>query len=146
MSLFYFEETKIILEIISNFFYVQILIIHIGEVRMRKYIFVMGIILLSLILVSIEPTYGLEEENQNFTFQNSNDLFDTILKERITNIAIVCSYDYCDSFHSSNVEKGIENYKKNYLDYLKTKTTEENAISTVLKGFPITKITFDEKR
>ena len=113
---------------------------------MRKYIFVMGIILLSLILVSIEPTYGLEEQNQNFTYQNSNDLFNTILKERITNISSICSYDYCDSFHSSNVEKGIENYKKNYLDYLKTKTTEENAISTVLKGFPITKITFDEKR
>ena len=113
---------------------------------MRKYIFVMGIILLSLILVSIEPTYGLEEENQNLTYQNSNDLFDTILKERITNISTICSYDYCDSFHSSNLEKGIENYKKNYLDYLKTKTTEENAISTVLKGFPITKITFNEKR
>ena len=38
---------------------------------MRKYIFVMGIILLSLILVSIEPTYGLEEENQNLTFHGT---------------------------------------------------------------------------
>ena len=113
---------------------------------MRKYIFLMGIILLSLIVVSIEPTYGLEEENQNLTFQNSNDLFDTILKEKTTNISMICSYDYCDSFHSEHLEKGIENYKKNYLEYLKTKTTEENAISTVLKGFPITKIIFDEKR
>ena len=102
----------------------------------------MGVILLSLMIVSIEPTYGLEEQNQNLTFQNSNDLFDTILKERITNIVMICSYDYCDTFHSDNLEKGIENYKKNYLDYLKTKTTEENAISTILKGFPITNITF----
>ena len=109
---------------------------------MRKYIFIMGVILLSLMIVSIEPTYGLEEQNQNLTFQNSNDLFDTILKERITNIVMICSYDYCDTFHSDNLEKGIENYKKNYLDYLKTKTTEENAISTILKGFPITNITF----
>ena len=109
---------------------------------MRKYIFIMGVILLSLMIVSIEPTYGLEEQNQNLTFQNSNDLFDTILKERITNIVMICSYDYCDTFHSDNLEKGIENYKKNYLDYLKTKITEENAISTILKGFPITNITF----
>ena len=109
---------------------------------MRKYIFIMGVILLSLMIVSIEPTYGLEEQNQNLTFQNSNDLFDTILKERITNIVMICSYDYCDTFNSDNLEKGIENYKKNYLDYLKTKITEENAISTILKGFPITNITF----
>ena len=101
---------------------------------MKKYLFGMGLIMISLILISIKPTYGLVES------QNSNVFFEQILKQNNHSIKEICTIDFCDTFSSNHLEKGIETFKKNYYEYLKTKTTEENALSTVLKGFPIIKV------
>ena len=102
----------------------------------------MGIMMVSLLILAIEPTFGLTEKKGNL---NSNDFFDTILTQNIKNIAKICSYEYCDTFRGSNVEKGIEIFKTNYFQYLKTKTTEEEALSTLLKGFPITEVEWIEE-
>ncbi len=110
---------------------------------MRKTIYMMGVIMLALSILSIPPTYGLEED-QISQFQNSNVLFNQILKEHISNIKEICTYDYCDSLHSENLEKAIALFKENYEHYLETKLEKEEAISTILKGFPITKVVWEE--
>ncbi len=106
---------------------------------MKKYIFLMGIILLALIIVSIEPTYGLVKSSKNLLV-NSNDLLDYIEDNHIQNIQKVCSYDFCDYLRSVNVKEAIEIFKEKYHEYLKMQTDEETAFSTIIKGFPITEI------
>ena len=65
---------------------------------------------------------------------------------------IICK-DYClfkDEVNLPPLSVVINHFKKGNImravslaaGYLKTKITEENAISTILKGFPITNITF----
>lgn len=106
---------------------------------MKKYIFSLGIILVSLLLISIEPTYGLSSSNVNLGL-NSNQLLDYIQEHRLTNVSEICTRDFCDYLRSTNLEEGIEIFKKKYQSFLESKTDEETAIATVLKGFPITRI------
>lgn len=99
----------------------------------------MGLILISLLLVSIEPTYGLEIEEYKINI-NSNHLLDYLKKENITNVSELCTTDFCDYIRSNNIEEALEIFKRKYQEFLKKKTNEETALSTILKGFPITKI------
>ncbi len=109
---------------------------------MRKYIFLMGIIMLALIIVSIEPTYGYQEiPNDVYTFeeQNSNTFFSSLIEDKNTSIKTVCTIDFCATLEGKNLKEAVENYKKKYQDYLTKMIGEEEALSTILKGFPITK-------
>ncbi len=106
---------------------------------MKKYIFTMGLIIIALILLSIEPTYGLELEEYKINV-NSNNLIEYLKKENITNVSELCTTDFCDYIRSNNIEEGIEIFKRKYQKFLEEKTNEETALSTILKGFPITKI------
>ena len=96
---------------------------------MKKYIILLGIIEVSLMLLSIKPTYGLVEKESLSFPMNSNVFFEKIL----TN-------EYCDYIKSPQKEKAIYLFKKDYQKYLETKTTKEEALSTILKGFAITKV------
>jgi len=106
---------------------------------MKKYIFSLGIILVSLLLLLIEPTYGLSEEDFTMTL-NSNQLLEYIEEHRLSNVSEICTKDFCDYLRSTNLEEGIELFKKKYQSFLETQTDEETAIATILKGFPITRI------
>lgn len=108
---------------------------------MKKYIFGLGIIMISLIIVSIKPTYGLESMKQELNI-NSNDLLTYMKDNKIQNIKKICTTDYCNYLKSVNMEKAIEIFKKDYQSYLTSKTNEEVALSTILKGFPIISIEF----
>jgi len=106
---------------------------------MKKYIFLMGIILLSLIIVSIEPTYGLDEMNYK-TYVNSNEIMNYIKENHLENIKKICTNDFCDYLRSTNLEESISIFKKKYQEFLETKIDKETALSIILKGFPITDI------
>ena len=109
---------------------------------MKKYLLSLGSVFTALLLLSIEPTYGLEVDNYNI---NSNNLLEFIKKEKIQNISELCTIDFCDYLRSAKIESALEIFKTKYQEYLKEKTDEETALSTILKGFPITKINTLEK-
>jgi len=85
---------------------------------MKKYIISMGIILISLLLVSIEPTYGLEVEDFKLNI-NSNNLLSYIEEEQIKNISELCTTDFCDYLRSNNIEEAIEIFKEKYQELKK---------------------------
>ena len=103
---------------------------------MKKYLFLMGIVMLSLILISIEPTYGIETNG----LTNSNDLLNYIEENKIQNIKKICTIDFCDYIRSTNMQKAITIFIQKYQDYLSENTDSQNARATIIKGFPITKI------
>ncbi len=113
-------------------------IILLGD-NMKKYLFALGLILVSLLIVSIEPTYGLEMEDYQLNI-NSNNLLEFVKEENIKNITELCTTDFCDYLRSSNIEEALEIFKSKYQKFLQQKTNDETALSTILKGFPITKI------
>lgn len=80
---------------------------------------------------------SLEEQEINI---NSNELLEFIKENKLTNIKEFCTEDFCDYLRSTNLEKAIEIFKGKYQDFLKNKTDEETALSTIIKGFPIIKI------
>ncbi len=106
---------------------------------MKKYILGLGLILVSLLILSIEPTYGLESKNMSYEL-NSNDLISYIREHRLENVSELCTKNFCDYLRSSNLEEAIEIFKKKYQNYLASVTDEETAVATIIKGFPITKI------
>ena len=106
---------------------------------MKKYILGLGIVLISLIFVSIEPTYGLEMQEYELNI-NSNYLLEYIKTENIQNVSELCTTDFCDYLRSDNLEKAFEIFKMKYQKFLSKKTDEETALSTILKGIPIIKI------
>ncbi len=108
---------------------------------MKKYLILLGIIEVSLMLLSIKPTYGLVEKESLSFPMNSNVFFEKILTNEIDfNIKKICANEYCDYIKSPQKEKAIYLFKKDYQKYLETKTTKEEALSTILKGFAITKV------
>lgn len=108
---------------------------------MKKYIFAMGIIMISLLIVSIKPTYGLTKNDVEVNI-NSNELLTYIKEKEIKNITKLCTVDFCDYMRSLNTEKAVEIFKKKYQNFIEEKTSEEVALSTILKGFTITTIEY----
>lgn len=108
---------------------------------MKKYIFAMGIIMMSLLVLSIKPTYGLTHKDVEINV-NSNDLLAYIKENQIKNITKICTIDFCDYIRSANTEKAIEIFKKKYQNFIEEKTNEEVALSTILKGFTITTLEY----
>ena len=103
-------------------------------ITMKKFFLSGFICFLFLFVPSIE---SLEEQEINI---NSNELLAFIKEKKITNIKEFCTNDFCDYLRSTNIEKAIEIFKSKYQDFLKSKTDEETALSTIIKGFPIIKI------
>ena len=101
---------------------------------MKKYLYLLGIVMIVLILVSIPYSYGMESE------LNSNQLYEYIMENHIQNIKKICSNDFCDYLRSVRLEESIEIFKKKYQEYIALKIGEDKAYEVVLKGFPITDI------
>ena len=93
---------------------------------MKKYLYLLGIVMIALILVSIPYSYGMESE------LNSNQLYEYITENHIQNIKKICS--------NVRLEESIEIFKKKYQEYIALKIGEDKAYEVVLKGFPITDI------
>ena len=101
---------------------------------MKKYLYLLGIVMIVLILVSIPYSYGMESE------LNSNQLYEYITENHIQNIKKICSNDFCDYLRGLNIEDSFSLFVQKYQDYLTETYSEERALEVVLKGFPITKI------
>ncbi len=102
---------------------------------MKRFFF---LLVLGFLLAFFPHTFGKEMEQA--LSLNSNLLLDYIKDNDIKNITEFCTNDFCDSVRSQNIEKAIEIFKKKYQMYLGSQTDEETALSTILKGFPITEI------
>lgn len=106
---------------------------------MKKYIIDLGIILISLLILNINPSYGMEE-NSFKTNISSNDILSYIEENHLTNIKSLCSNEFCSYLKSTNLKRAIEIFKQDFSKYLKESKGEEIAQTILIKGFPITEI------
>ena len=107
---------------------------------MRKYIFLLGIVMLCLLIVQIQPSYGLEMSKEVPLNVSSKDFLKVVEEQNIQNIAKICTDDFCDYLRGLNIEDSFSLFVQKYQDYLTEIYSEERALEVVLKGFPITKI------
>ena len=113
----------------------------IHEVKnMKKYVINLGVIMLSLLILSIEPTYGQVEEKTRPLNINNTELLNYIQDHHLTNIKAICTYDFCDYVRSENMNRAMEIFTQKYKENLASQKGEEAAISATIKGFPITEI------
>ena len=99
---------------------------------MKKILWGFIMILLSLSLVKTDNAYAYKQ------IINSNDLVKYIENNNLYNINYLCTNDYCDYLRSVNIIRAIDIFKERYLDYLKGKMSEEEALDVIIKGFMIT--------
>ncbi len=107
---------------------------------MKKYVFLVGFIMVCLLIMNIKPSYGLESINNLDLNINSQDFLNYIKENNIINIKRICANDYCDNLRGSSIEKAFESFSKDYQNYLKETISEEASLESYLKGFQITKI------
>ena len=121
-------------------FFEKISILFLGEVHMRKYIFLSGFIMICLLVMNIKPSYGLEGINETETNIRSNEFLTYVSENNINNIKRLCVKEFCDTLRGSSLEKSFAIFSEKYKNYLKETKGEEIALETSLKGFIITKI------
>ena len=121
-------------------FFEKISILFLGEVHMRKYIFLSGFIMICLLVMNIKPSYGLEVINETETNIRSNEFLTYVSENNINNIKRLCVKEFCDTLRGSSLEKSFAIFSEKYKNYLKETKGEEIALETSLKGFIITKI------
>lgn len=109
---------------------------------MKKYIYFLGVVMFSLLLVSIEPSYGFQEENGLDVNVNSNAFLDYVYENGIDAISGLCTKDFCGTIDMNHLETSFQKFVEQYRTFLEVKTDSETASSTILKGFPITKFEF----
>ena len=107
---------------------------------MKKYVFMLGIIMMSLLVLSIKPSYGMEVINTKEVNVYSTDFLSYVKENNLHNIKRICVEEYCDTLRGSSISKSFERFMKNYKEYLIDKVGEEQAIASYVKGFVITKI------
>ena len=107
---------------------------------MRKYVFLFGLIMVSLCILSIKPSYGLESYQTKEIEVSSNDFLEFVHNEGIKNIKRICTDYYCEDLRGSSIEKAFSRFLNNYEIYLTERFDEAQALEMMLKGFPITKI------
>ena len=102
---------------------------------MKKYFFILILFLIFIVSVSAKSI--------NNTNLNSNDLLDYLKEQNINDKVIkVCNIDYCDYLKYDNLEKSVNKYIEDYLNYIKEKTDEDTSLRVSLKGFLITEVTY----
>ena len=111
---------------------------------MKKNIIMLGIVLISLLILNIEPSYGALEENSIHPNILNKDLLNYIKANHMTNIEQLCSQNFCSYLKSINIKKAIEIFEKEYQEYITREKGSEEAISAMTKGFPITEILVKE--
>ncbi len=115
-------------------------ILFLGEVLMRKYIFLSGFIMICLLIMNIKPSYGLETIIETKTNIRSSEFLTYVSENNIKNIKRLCVNEFCDTLRGSSLEKSFAIFREKYKNYLKETKGEEIALETSLKGFLITKI------
>ena len=111
---------------------------------MKKNIIMLGIILVSLLILNIEPSYGALEENSIHPNILNKDLLNYIETNHITNIEQICTQDFCSYLKSINLKKALKIFEQEYQEYITKEKGSEEAVSRILKGFPITEILVKE--
>lgn len=102
---------------------------------MKKYFFILILFLIFIVSVSAKSI--------NNTNLNSNDLLDYLKEQNINDKVIkVCNIDYCDYLKYDNLEKSVNKYIEDYLNYIKEKTDEDTSLRVSLKGFLITEVIY----
>lgn len=107
---------------------------------MKKYFFICLIMLATMITVSAKNV-----DNRVFKVDNlnSNELLDFLKDLKFkSNTIKVCNQDYCDYLKYQNLEKSVNKYIEDYVNFIKEKTDEDTSVRVYLKGFKITDIYF----
>ena len=102
---------------------------------MKKYILCLGLVMISIMIILIEPSYGKEDY-----VTMSNTFIKYITKNKIKNIKRICTIDFCDYMHSPNIERAWKLYESKYYEYLTSKMDKESALNVILNGYAIKKI------
>ncbi|MDD2505143.1 MAG: hypothetical protein PHF21_02585 [Bacilli bacterium] len=111
---------------------------------MKKYLYCLFILLIILILQFSYKSYGHEYDCSNVIDNPSNlnslNLEEYIEKKYFTaDVNYFCSYNKCYYIRNENLNSAISNY----LTLQDQKGMSEYVIESRVKGFPITKISFN---
>ena len=107
---------------------------------MKKYFFILLVFLLTIFTVSAKTV-----DNRIFKVDNlnSNELFEFLRDLKFkSNTIKVCNQDYCDYLKYQNLEKSVDKYVDDYINFIKEKTDEDTSVRVYLKGFKIIDIYF----
>lgn len=107
---------------------------------MKKYFFILLVFLLTIFTVSAKTV-----DNRVFKVDNlnSNELFEFLRDLKFkSNTIKICNQDYCDYLKYQNLEKSVDKYIEDYINFIKEKTDEDTSVRVYLKGFKITDIYF----
>lgn len=106
---------------------------------MKKYCFILFIFLGMILTVSANSV----DNNKDINNLNSKNLLKYLKGQNLNGKNIkVCNQDYCDYLKYDNLEKAVDVYIEDYLDYIKEKIDADTSIIVSLKGFLITEITY----
>ncbi len=108
---------------------------------MKKNIGLIAFFIILLVSLNFDSTNGLEKNAISFTNLNSNDFVSFVNEKAIANrISQICTTDFCEYVKGKNIEESLEIFKKNYEKFLQNNGYIDTARTTILKGFPITKV------
>ena len=96
---------------------------------MKKYFFVITILIIFILITFIPYSYGYE------TKLTTINLASYLEENNITNVKKICSNEFCDYLRSVNLTKSISIY-----EYWQEKIGSQKAYEMKIKGFPITDI------
>ena len=106
----------------------------------KRIVIDLGVILLSLFILNIKPSYGVLEENRIHPNILNKDLINYIQTNHIYNIEQICSNHFCSYLKSVNLKKAVEIFEQEYQNFIEDERGKEEALATITKGFPITEI------
>ncbi len=105
---------------------------------MKKRIGILVFFTSILIILQINTTNGLEKNEITFNNLSSQNFLSFVKEKNIAQkISKICTNDFCDFVRGKNIDDSFNKFILKYEEYLTTKTSEENAHSTILKGFNI---------
>lgn len=105
-------------------------------ISVKKYVFVITLLVIFILLSFIPYSYGYEE---NITTKNIATYVEENKKGLIKKL---CTDDFCDYMRSVNFKRSVSLYEEKYEAFLAKKIGSQEAYEMKLKGFPITKIIF----
>ncbi|HHX32686.1 MAG TPA: hypothetical protein GX713_00445 [Mollicutes bacterium] len=104
-----------------------------------------------ILIISITSLILLLKQNESYGFNNCylkkevlNGVNHNNLKDYLNNSSVkyesICSFNDCYKLKTNNIEQEIENFIK----FLEINKDEDYLIEGMIKGYPVTEITFNQ--